>query len=125
MRIELFERVLSGAATTYGESVYVDEVSDFVVSAVAASKTGTNPTLDVTIQDSPSGKDVTDANATWFNTTTFTQFTDNGGQVKTYIGPHFGRLRVKAVVGGTSTPGYRLEVVYAGKANDGQYRTNR
>jgi hypothetical protein len=114
MHINLFKRSLTGAGTTYGESVYV-EVSDFVAANVVTAVSGTLPEVDVTLQDSPDGKEVTDANATWFDLLAFTQATAAGAEAKSFIGPHFERVRAVVTLGGTA-PEATVDVTYSGAA---------
>jgi hypothetical protein len=65
---------------------------DLVVTAV----TGTNPTLDVTVETSPD-------NSTWTTVSTFTQKTAAGSQHKLFS-PIDRFVRVTETIGGTATP---------------------
>lgn len=73
--------------------------ASFFLNVTAAS--GTTPTLDLTIQDSPDG-------VTWYNRQAFTQVT--GATTQSQRIEYFGRfLRVNAVIGGT-TPSFTFSV---------------
>ena len=82
---------------------------------ICASRTGTNPTLDVIIQHSPDGTN-------WFDLITFTQLTAAGQEYKTLsetqgttVQAFSGRLRAKYTLGGT-TPSFTFNVVVVAQA---------
>lgn len=84
----------SGTTNTSGYEVSRSKSGSFYISVTAVS--GTNPTLDVIIQDSPDG-------TLWYTLTTFTQATAATTEVKrvTQIGRY---VRANMIVGGTASP---------------------
>lgn len=102
MHSEILKNTLTSATTAYGLSQYIG-VGDFVASNVVSGVAGAAPTVDVDLQDSPDGSNVSDANATWYTLLSFTQRTTNEGELKAFTGPHFGRVRAKMTTGGTIT----------------------
>lgn len=81
-----------------------DELSVFL-SVTAAS--GTSPTLDVVIQDSPDG-------LLWYDKESFTQATAVTSEAKRLT--NFGKfVRVKYTIGGTDTPTFTFEVKATGR----------
>lgn len=78
---------------------------------VATGASGTNPTLDVIIQDTLDGVN--------YNTiATFTQVTGTGAaaSVQNVTTPFADRIRVKWTLGGTGTPAYDFKVIVATEA---------
>lgn len=72
-------------------------VSTFRAFLVVSDVSGTNPTLDIDIEDS--------LNATNFNSiVSFTQATEATNEVKTYTTPFGDSLRLNYTIGGTDTP---------------------
>lgn len=81
-----------------------DEMSIYLDVTVAS---GTDETLDVTIQDSPDG-------VKWYDKESFTQATGVTGEAKRIT--NFGKfIRVKYVIGGTDTPTFTFEVLAVGR----------
>jgi len=104
--------VIPGASggTVYGDAYAIAGDIDIQAMAVylyAKNNAGSSPTLDVTLEYSWD-------NATWVATTfAFTQVTTstNSNEVKLFSTAAYGPyLRVKVVVGGTSSPSYDITV---------------
>jgi len=103
--LELFK---SAEKTSSGQTAAIDvsgadQLSVFL-SVTAAS--GTSPTLDVVIQDSPDG-------LLWYDKESFTQATTTTSEAKRLT--NFGKfVRVKYTIGGT-TPAFTFEVKATGR----------
>lgn len=81
-----------------------DEMSIYLDVTVVS---GTTPTLDVVIQDSPDG-------SKWYDKESFTQATGVTGEAKRIT--NFGKfVRVKYTIGGTDTPTFTFEVKAVGR----------
>lgn len=80
---------------------------------VASGASGTNPTLDVILQDTLDGVN--------YNTiATFTQVTGTGAtaSVQNVTAPFADRVRVKWTIGGTGSPAYDFKVIAATESDD-------
>ena len=109
-------RTTSGNGSAFGG---FSQASRLAAQLSIASRSGTNPTLDVVIQHS------IDGGTTWFDLITFTQATAAGNELKLYsevdassaqvIGDE---LRAKWTIGGTSTPTFTFSVKVAVEGDD-------
>lgn len=93
--LTLFSGTVTGSGN--GSSIDTGDGNNWGVAAFldVASVSGTSPTLNVVVQDSPDGDK-------WYDLITFTQATQAGNEVKRELNV-FGRyLRVKYTVGGDS-----------------------
>jgi len=80
------------------------------IAVLAASKTGTSPTLDCLFEDSVDG-------VTFHTHTAFTQLTDNGKAIRRLSA--FSRFcRITTTTGGTNTPGYTYSALAWAKENE-------
>lgn len=99
--------VASGAKTTSSSSTVLeigDVVNKMRVQLECTARSGTNPTLDVVIEDTVDG--------TSYNTIgTFTQLTNTGRQVIDITGVFTNRVRARWTIGGTATPTFTFSVV--------------
>ncbi|MDO9016560.1 MAG: hypothetical protein Q8S73_26515 [Deltaproteobacteria bacterium] len=88
------------AANGSTDSLYVGECGVLRVTQTCASRTGTNPTCDVTVMtcDTPGG--------TFYAAGTFTQLTAAGAQRKAFAVDRW--VRFDVALGGTNTPTFTL-----------------
>lgn len=70
---------------------------------VCTAVSGTNPTLDVVLEDSPDG-------STWFNVATFARLTAAGSQALDITKAFAQRWHVKYTIGGSNTPTFTFGV---------------
>ena len=86
-----------GAETTTGAGSAIDvrDMARLVVYLFVTAVTGTSPTLDVVVQDSPDG-------TTWTNLASFTQVTATGEQAARPVTPFGNYIRVAWTIAGTS-----------------------
>jgi len=108
------ELAASAARTTSGTGDAFPgfgEADKLAAQLSVASRSGTNPTLDVVIQHS------IDGGTTWFDLITFTQATAAGNELKAYADVQASsaqvigdRLRAKWTIGGTGTPTFTFSV---------------
>ena len=71
---------------------------------VVSAKEGTNPTLDVLIEDTLDGTN-------WNTIKAFAQLTDTGQEVIDVTTPFSDNIRVSWTIGGTDTPKFTFEVI--------------
>ncbi len=98
----------SATKTVSGQSSAIDvsSIDEMVVFLNVSAVSGTSPTLDVTIEDSPDGTN-------WYTHTSFTQATATTKEAKRIS--NFGKfVRINYTIGGTS-PSFTFEVVAVGK----------
>lgn len=88
-------------ATVTGGSVDVNRFDSCDLCVVASAVTGTNPTLDVTVQQSLDG-------ANWFTTDSFTQLTAIGSELKKNIRVAGISMRVVGTIAGI-TPSFTFD----------------
>lgn len=100
-------------ATGAEDSILVPIMSGLglALSIEAESVSGTSPTFDVTIQQSPDDMSIPDASAVWYTLVAFTQVTTATTELKTVTTPRFERLRANVTVGGTASPTATLTVL--------------
>ena len=99
----------SAARTTSTAATSIDVADRGVLCLTldVASRSGTNPTLDVTIQTSAD-------NSTWRTLGTFAQKTAAGSERKSFAGCDR-YVRASWAIGGTSTPTFTFSVAGEGK----------
>ncbi len=117
MRLALtpIDDTLTGDGTTTYPAVYTELLDGFAATVEATGDTGIT-SLDVTIEESADDGQVPDASAKWLTLVTFAQLTGDGSEKKTVTGPHFSRLRVKAVQVTPDSEAINLAVTVAGRA---------
>ena len=93
---------LAATATGVGVSTYIQ--GDFAAAVRYANYEGLTSVI-ITIEESPDGFNVTDANSKWYTLGTFATLTGpNPKQEKILItDPHFSKLRAVATLVGTGT----------------------
>lgn len=108
--VEVFASASRGTTTSGVTDIQDNNALNAQLDVTA--KTGTNPTLDVLIQDAPT------ANGPWSTLLTFTQATDVTNEMKSAVPTATTRapmpfVRGKGTVGGTATPKftYTLNIV--------------
>lgn len=102
---------ITGAASYFTEAQDVGSFSEGILFAFTSSHGGTNPTLDIKIQYSPD-------NIHWIDSgDAFTQITTTDGLFLKKLTANFGKyVRCVAVLGGTSSPNYKLSLWLVAKA---------
>ena len=98
--------ITSAAYTSSGDSGILTGAGAITMMrayVIVASRSGTNPTLDIVIEDTPDGTN-------WFNCGTFTQMTAAGTQVIDITKAFASRWHVKYTIGGTATPTFTFGV---------------
>lgn len=94
----------SAARTATANGTLVEETGKRRTAAlvlVVSARSGTNPTLDVTVQTSRDG-------STWYTAGTFTQATATGTQRKTFALDRY--VRGSWTIGGTDTPTFTFDL---------------
>lgn len=94
--------VAAVAATENGASVGTFIQGDFAASLKVTNYSGLD-SIDCVLQESPSPKNVSDADATWYVLGTFAQVIAAGQEKITITTPHFSRMRIANTVAGTGT----------------------
>lgn len=105
---QLLTLLASATKTATGQTDAIDAsgVDELSVFLNVTDVSGTSPTLDVVIQDSPDG-------TTWYDKESFTQATAATSEAKRLT--NFGKfVRVKYTIGGT-TPSFTFEVKATGR----------
>lgn len=88
-------------------AIDVSDIDEMSVFLNVSAGSGTNPTLDVVIEDSPDG-------VKWHTKESFTQATGITTEAKRIT--NFGKfIRVKRTIGGTDTPTFTFDVKATGR----------
>jgi len=93
-------RTASGYAT--GNASDVARFATCDIAVVVSAVTGTNPTLDITVEQTLDGSN-------YFVTDTFSQFVGTGSALKQSVRVSGSTMRLHYVIGGTATPTFTFD----------------
>src|SRR5262245_38192836 len=94
------------ASNTADDGVEVGGLGNLILTLECTAKTGTNPTLDVTVETSADDGDQDE----WRELGAFTQLDDETGTEKKSFPGADNYVRVSWEIGGTSSPGFTFSV---------------